>query len=533
MRRTLAGVVGVVAALSAAAMLLAAPDRPDFSGRWVSGSEYLDIDHRDPIFIVQSGGRTRFLATDNVARTDVARTIARWDGQAVEVRTTTEPAGVERFEVSADGSRLAVTADGTTRAWQRADLRAGVAAVDVTPSALLPMYGYANRKCGPANGVHDPLMAKALVLESGPVRVAIVSMDLGSFVSPRLVTDLRQRYGLEAVLLAASHTHSAPQFLPSSSAPTSQQGAPANAAATYFAELEEKIAALVGRAATSLFPARLATGRTEIALGYNRLLPREHGRSRALFDNLERRPLGPIDSEVRLLEVRDAAGAPRAILAHYGVHPVVLGPTNCKYSADFPGTMQAAIERAVPGVQAMFIQGGAGDVNPIFQGRTGQEKEDFALVARLGELLAAEVIKARAGLRAVPAPSLPIRAAGEVVTVVDRWDAARRHEIGISTVAIGRQVAIAAVPGEPLHRLAVRWKQEAEAEFPLFYGYTYSSGGVWPGYLPDIRSAAQGGYGADSTSTRVEVGVGERLLDRLLIQLYGLRGMWREAPGPS
>ena len=26
------------------------------------------------------------------------------------------------------------------------------------------MYGYANRKCGPANGTHDPLFAKVVVL---------------------------------------------------------------------------------------------------------------------------------------------------------------------------------------------------------------------------------------------------------------------------------------------------------------------------------------------------------------------------------
>jgi hypothetical protein len=440
---------------------------------------------------------------------------------------------VERFALSADGTRLTVTSGGATRTYQRADLRAGVAAVDVTPAALMPMYGYANRKCGPANGVRDRLMAKAVVLESGSVRVAIVSMDLGSFVSSKLVTELRQRFGLDAVLLATTHTHSAPQFLPSSSAPTSQLGETPDAGSVYLAELEQKIADVVGRASAALFPARLHTGRGDIALGYNRLLPREHGRSRALFDNLERRPLGPIDSEVRLLEIRDAADTPRALLVHYGVHSVVLGPTNCKYSGDYPGAMQAAIEQAVPGVQAMFIQGGAGDVNPIFQGRTGQEQEDFALVARLGELLAGEVLKARAALRAVPAPSLPIRAKNELLTFADRWDPSRQHEVGISTIAIGREIAMAALPGEPLHRLQLRWKQEAEAAFPLFYGYTYSAGGVWPGYLPDIRSAAHGGYGADSTSTRVEVGAGDRMLDRHLIHLYDLRGMWRGAPGPS
>jgi hypothetical protein len=526
--------VGLIsAALAAAVSLSAAADKPNLSGRWQLGRDYIDIDHRDPILIVQAAGTTRFLSTDGVARTDVLRTTARWNGQAIDVQTT-DPAGVERFELSADGTRLILTANDKPQTYQRADLRAGVATVDVTPSAFLPMYGYANRKCGPANGVHDPLMAKAVVLESGPVRVAIVSLDLGSFVGARFVADLKQTFNLDAVLISTTHTHSGPQFVPSSSAPTSALGPTDTGGAAYLADLQGKVVELVRRASASMFAARLHTGRGEIALGYNRLLPREHGRSRALFDNLERRPLGPLDSEFQVLEVRDAAAdAPRAVLVHYGVHSVVLGPTNCKYSADFPGAMQAAIEKAVPGAQAMYIQGGAGDVNPIFQGRTGQEKEDFALVARLGELLAGEVLKVRSTLRAIAMPSLPIRARSELLTFKDRWDATRTHDVGISTIAIGREIAIAALPGEPLHRLQTRWKHEADAVFPLFYGYTYSAGGVWPGYLPDIRSAAQGGYGADSTSTRVEIGAGERIIDRHLIHLYDLRGMWRAQAGPS
>ena len=335
------------------------------------------------------------------------------------------------------------------------------------------------------------------------------------------------------MLLSASHTHSAPQFLPSGSAPTSQFGATADGGAPYLAELERKIADAVRRASGAMFPARLHTARGEIVLGYNRLLPRENGRSRALFDNLERRPLGPVDSEVQIVEVRDASDAPRAMLVHYGVHSVVLGPTNCKYSADYPGAMQAALEKEVPGAQAMFIQGAAGDVNPVFQGRTGREEEDFALVSRMGALLAGEVMKSRAALRPILAPSLPIRARSGVLTFADRWDPARRHDLGIATVTIGREIAIATMPGEPLHRLQTRWKREADAAVPLLYGYTYAAGGVWAGYLPDLKSAAEGGYGADSTATRVEVGAAERLIERHLFNLYDLRGMFRKEPGPS
>ncbi len=524
----------VLTALCLLAVPLAAAGRPapNLSGRWQAGREVIDIDHRDPTLVVQAGAEARFLALDGVERTDVSRTLARWDGAIVEVRTV-DPPRVERFELSADGTRLTVTTDGAARAYERADLRAGLAAADLTPSALLPMYGYANRKCGDASGYHDPLMAKALVLESGPTRVAIVTMDLGSFVSAGLVDRLKDAFGLDAVLLAASHTHSAPQFLPRAATPTSALGPTSEGGAAYLAEIEEKIAGLVKRASGSMFAARLHTGRGNVRLGYNRLLPREHGRTRALFDNLERLPLGPLDSEVQLVEVRDAAGAPRALLVHYAVHPVVLGTTNCKYSADYPGVTQAVLEQAVPGVQAMFVQGGAGDVNPIFQGRSGREAEDFGLVDRLGRLLAAEVVGARSRLVEIPSASLPIRARSERLTFGDRWDAGRTHEVGITTVAIGRDIAIAAMPGEPLHRLQTMWKARADAAFPLFYGYTYSAGGEWPGYLPDIRSAAYGGYGADSAATRIEIGAGERIVDRHLIHLYELRGMWRAQPGPS
>ena len=518
--------------LSLVAVCLSAAEPPNLSGRWRNGSDYIDIDHRDPVLIVQAGENARFLSVDGVERTDVTRTVAAWNGSAVEVRTL-DPPGVERFELSPDGRHLEVVSGGKTRQFERADLRAGIASVDVTPTTLLSMYGYANRKCGLASGQHDPLRAKALVLESGPTRVALVTLDVGSFVSTRLVNELKQTLRLDAVLLAASHTHSAPQFLPRTSTPTSALGETSEGGAAYFAQLERNIVDLVRRASDSMFAARLHIGRGDVRLGYNRLVPREHGRSRALFDNLERLPLGPLDSEFQLLEVRDERGTPRALLVHYAVHPVVLGTTNCRYSADYPGAIASTIEQAVPGLQAMFVQGGAGDVNPIFQGRSGKEEEDFALVSRLGALLAAEALKSRSQLQPVPSPSVPIRTAKAMLTFDDRWEPGRTHDVGITTLTIGREIAIAALPGEPLHRLQRMWKERAEVQLPLFYGYTYSSGGEWPGYLPDIRSAAHGGYGADSTATQLEVGAGERIIDRHVIHLYGLLGMWRAKPGPS
>jgi len=181
-------------------------------------------------------------------------------------------------------------------------------------------------------------------------------------------------------------------------------------------------------------------------------------------------------------------------------------------------------------VQCMFVQGGAGDINPLFQGRTGREEDDFSTTSKMGELLAAEVLRARKNIQPVAELTAPIQWKSETLKFADRWDKTKAVEVGITTVLVGRQIAIAAVPGEPMHRLQTAWKQRADAPHALFYGYTTTSGHPWPGYIPDLRSAAYGGYGADVT-TRIEVGAGEAIIERHLISLWGLLGMWRDAPG--
>ena len=405
------------------------------------------------------------------------------------------------------------------------ELKAGIARVEITPSTFMPMYGYANRKCGPANGTHDPLFAKVLVLEAGDSRMALVTADVGSLVSDQLRRDVAAKLGIPVLLLSASHTHSAPAFLPFGSAPASSDDARA-----YLAGIERKIFGAIEAAARSMFPARLGVGRGSLQLGYNRLLVREDGRARAVFDNLDRVPYGPVDPEIVLLRVEDAEGRAKALLVHYAVHAVVLGPTSCKYSADYPGVVQSAVERELAGTQVMFVQGGAGDVNPLFQGRSGKETDDFAVMEKMGQLLAAEVLRANKGVKRLAPVVEPIKVRSEVITFGDRWEKDKTIEVGITTILVGREIAIATVPGEPLHKLQKMWKEHADVPHPLFYGYTFSAGGTWAGYIPDLRSAAYGGYGADA-STRIEVGAGERIVLRHLTFLYELLGMWKDKPG--
>jgi hypothetical protein len=156
--------------------------------------------------------------------------------------------------------------------------------------------------------------------------------------SQNLQREVATKLGIPALLLAASHTHSGPEYLPSSANPLAEP-------TPYLNELERKVFAAVEQASKSMFPARLGVGSGSAQLGYNRLLLRDDARARAVFDNLDRIPYGPVDPEFTLLRVEDMSGATRALMVHYAVHAVVLGPTSCKYSADYPGGPFPGTER--------------------------------------------------------------------------------------------------------------------------------------------------------------------------------------------
>src|SRR3954454_1225837 len=58
-------------------------------------------------------------------------------------------------------------------------LKAAAASCEITPPSGFPMWGYAARKDAPSLGALDPLKARALVLDVGDERLAVVSLDLG------------------------------------------------------------------------------------------------------------------------------------------------------------------------------------------------------------------------------------------------------------------------------------------------------------------------------------------------------------------
>ena len=137
-----------------------------------------------------------------------------------------------------------------------AEYQAGVARVDITPPIGHEMGGYAARKHG-STGLHDPLYATVLVIESGDNSLALVTCDLRSFVSTRVGELARQKFGIKNTIIDVSHTHSGPL--------TWELRSP------WYREAEDKMVEAIGKAHKLLcFRQRSRSSTGRIYLGHNR-----------------------------------------------------------------------------------------------------------------------------------------------------------------------------------------------------------------------------------------------------------------------
>ena len=418
-----------------------------------------------------------------------------------------------------------------TAAPAAAEIRVGVAKADVTPPPGVRMYGYGARGENVSTGVHDPLYAKAIVLSDGQRTAAWVTMDLGYADKP-LTRDVRAAVsaalGFDDVFLTSSHTHSGPTFVPDFP----------SAATPWVQELRRKVIAAIVEAHGALQPARLGVGWGQVDLGHNRRRVRADGTVEMLWENRRGIPTSPVEKSVAVVAFDTPAGDPIATLVNLAIHPVVLGPENLEYSADYPGAMMAAVERGVGG-QAMFLQGAAGDINPFWD-KTSLADGAYEQMRSMGETIGAAVVRVRRELFFADVES--IARGGERVQISPRWDIddpairagvrrdyverfGREGEAEVKTLLIGSDLALVSFPGEFFVEHGLRLKDESVVINTLFVGY--SNGHL--GYFPTIKAAAQGGYGAGS-STIVEVGAGELLVNRALINLAYLSGQVSRTP---
>ena len=220
-----------------------------------------------------------------------------------------------------------------------AEFRVGTAMRVITPNPLLPVSGGMG-PTSPAAQKQGELTARAVVLQQGGTRAAIVSVDLLGF--PSVLCDRARALvpGIPAknILIAATHSHSAPDcyaFPDGKGGHTGDLG--------YMDSVCKKTAEAVNEALGNLAPAhlRVATGKVEGRIAYNYYAP----------DLYDRR--------ASVIQAVRPTGETIVTLVNYAVHPEVLGSDQGILSPDLVGPLCQRIESRVGGM-AMFVNGAQG-----------------------------------------------------------------------------------------------------------------------------------------------------------------------------
>ena len=240
------------------------------------------------------------------------------------------------------------------------ELRAGAAAVEITPPLGDPMAGYGARTGG-STGIHDPLYARALVLDDGTTRLGIVIADLVG-VTAELARQSRERASTltgippENILVGATHTHAGPDYFRSI------------ADAELLAILARTIGGALALAASAAEPVQLKAGEAVVtSVSQNR-----------------RHPDWPIDPALRILTADRADGSTVATLLNFACHATVMSADNLLLSGDYPEAAVRALLRLMGEIGVVFINGACGNINPSW---TAQR---FSEVERMGRILGGE-----------------------------------------------------------------------------------------------------------------------------------------------
>jgi hypothetical protein len=254
-----------------------------------------------------------------------------------------------------------------------AGLRVGIAFRQVNPDPLLPVSG----GVGPSHPVtqrNGDLTVRALVLEQGGTRVAIVSADFLGF--PAMLCD-QVRAAIKEIppgniLIGATHTHSAPDCygFPDGKGGTTRD-------AKYLEIVCTRMAETIREALAKAEPARLriATGEAKGKIAYNYYAEQLY------------------DPRCHVIQALNAAGRPIATLVNYAIHPEVLGSDVGICSPDLVGPLydELAAQGAGTGIFMNSAQGGMVTAdNRLGQGREGRTWEECR---RIGTLLAQEAMR--------------------------------------------------------------------------------------------------------------------------------------------
>jgi neutral ceramidase len=245
------------------------------------------------------------------------------------------------------------------------NLRAGAAQVDITPPPGIPLTGFLSR-LGSSTGIHDPLFARALALDTGGQQGLLITCDLLALDAPFVCATraaIREATGIPEnhIMIACTHTHSGPATIFLRDCGEVDK--------TYLDSLWLRLVSVAQDAVFNLHGTKVGAGRGQVDKG---VLNR-------------RQPGAPTDPDLDVIGFQDEAGKALAILVNYACHPVCLEATNRLISADYPGVLSRILQEQTHAV-VLFTNGAAGDINPERMG-------SFTFADDLGRALATETLR--------------------------------------------------------------------------------------------------------------------------------------------
>jgi hypothetical protein len=338
-------------------------------------------------------------------------------------------------------------ATGWIQAAPAGELRAGVARVDIT-----------DRARGPVN---DPLFARALVVANGETTVVLITIDavaiggIGRIGNDFLATvreQLQRELGIPpaGVIVNASHCHGVVR--------------------TDTAQLTVQA---VKDAWKAMAPVKAGAGAGhEERISENRRLKLKNGsevdmrRAYSMPRDEDVAAVGPIDPQIGLLRLDRADGRPLAVLYNFACHPI-MNPPSKGNSADFPGYASRVIEAALGGeAMAFFVQGCAGDINPMRYKEVSAPPD----AEPLGNLLGLSIVQALRKIETKAGAVLKI--SNEVMAVPRATDYAAR----IAAIQAEETKLVASLKPTNINFktfLRLLLQQKLSPEFPSHYAQSY------------------------------------------------------------
>ena len=292
-------------------------------------------------------------------------------------------------------------------------LKAGIARIDITPTESLYMGGY-DESCrtDPSNGSYGNIYLRALVFDDNINQVVFIEADVVSlphedYLSIRNLISAETGIPFGNILLGCVHNHAAPS-------PDER-----NKDSDWYLHFNNSFLTVVKDAISDLEPVKIGggTGRSNIAMNRRKKMndtisylsfdennsSQSYGKYKT--DNpvlireingvyrLGTNPKGSIDDEVGILRIDKLSGKPKAVFVNYACHGTSLGGRNNKISPEWNGHMLEYVEKKIPGVMGIFVQGAAGDINPRFVGGLDGYKDNLENTANLGYEIGKEVVK--------------------------------------------------------------------------------------------------------------------------------------------